>query len=215
MFQAHLSTLFFIFSSLGLGLVTISVIAGTWALWISTTLFSLLLLSWLLYETKPRPPEQKELGAQFLNRKLGWYQNVTRYFQTQDHQNPVTIEFYIFKKPELLLSQHLLEEMPLASLQICLLYFCEVSRILDSNLWSKIFIIFSAMFGQDTVPFFDQAKEKALNHLQTWHGLDPVIVRVRLQQAQYFYNSMSLSGGKQNSMFFNRFPNSLPKGVPL
>lgn len=212
MFQAYLSTLFFIFMTLGLGLVTLSVIFGKLGLWLGTAIFSVLILRWLLYEFQPPNTSCRELGAHFLHRRIGWYQNSARYFIDDQALRYIKIRLYSFKKPEIILSEDLLNHMPMELLQITLLYFCEVTRILDVKPWAKVTVIFMAILGFDVSWRFNSIKEEALLHLHKWHGLDQTAVKVRLQQARYYIAPKST---ELPLTFVNSFPRSLPKGVEI
>jgi hypothetical protein len=212
MFQGYLSTLFFIFTLLGLSLVTLSVIFGRLGLWMGMGLLTVLLLRWLRYEFKMSSINGKELNANLLNQKLGWYQKVARYHLIADPLSEIQIRFYSMRKPDILINRDLFFRMSQQSLNVTLLYFCELARSIDSNRWLKFWIILCSLLGINLIPYLHKTKELALDHLQNWHGLDSIVVKVRLQQAQYFWGPPT---SQSQVEYFKSFPNSLPKGASV
>jgi hypothetical protein len=210
MLSAHLSTLFLIFLILGLSLVTLSVIFGKIGLWLGTVTLSALFLKWVYYEFRIFSKAYPKLSPNLIKLKVGWHQNTCHFLIAPQDQDPISIQFYAFQKPSLLISKEAFEKMPASLLKVTLLYFCEFARMIDSNGWLKTLVIVFSLLQIDITPRLKKTQEESLLHLQKWHGLDPVLTRVRLQQSQYFGCS-SLTPLKTS--YFLSFPKSLTKGA--
>jgi len=212
MLRAYLSTLFFIFIFLALGLVTLGVIFGKVGLWSGMILFSLLVLRWVAHESLLFSPQQKEISPNVIYRRFGWFQNSSTYFLSPSGAIPIQLQFFAFRKPSVLISIETFEKMPNRAMKITLLYFYELARIIDSNPWLKVSSIFFSLLNLNLAPRLHRTKEDAIALLQKWHGLDPILIKIRLQQSQYFtQNELQ----KNRRAYFFSFPKSLPKGLPI
>jgi len=173
---------------------------------------TLLLLRWLKYEFYVNPKKGKQLDLKIFSQKLGWYQHMIKCHLLNDPFTVIRIQLYRFRKPDLLISPDLISRMPRHLLNVTLLYFCELARTIESNRWLKFCIIFGAVLGFNLIPYLNKTKVQALDHLQNWHGLDAVMVKVRLQQAQYFFSHPK---SQLKCEYFKNFPQSLPKGASV